>query len=75
MKALWNFDRFYPWKIGELRKFRIYLTFPYEYWMLGRQYFLERQPWSTRYFIDQWHRKVSGFEKRIKILELIECFE
>ncbi len=75
LKALWNFDRYYPWKAGELRKLRIYLTFPYEYWILGRQYFLERQPWSARYFQEQWQRKISGSEQRVKILELIECFE
>lgn len=75
LKALWNFDRFYPWKAGELRKLRIYLTFPYEYWILGRQYFLERQPWSEKYFQDQWRRKVIGFEQQAKLNELIECFE
>jgi CotS family spore coat protein len=75
LKALWNFDRYYPWKVGELRALRIYLTFPYEYWILGRQYYLELQPWSLKYFQEQWERKVSGFEQRLKILELIECFE
>ncbi len=74
-KALWNFDRFYPWKAGELRILRIYLTFPYEYWILGRQYFLEQQPWPERYFRQQWERKVTGFKKQIKLNELIECFE
>ena len=75
LKGLWNFDRYYPWKAGELRKLRIYLTFPYEYWILGRQYFLEQQPWSARYFGGQWERKVDVFEQRVKILELIKYFE
>lgn len=75
LKGLWNFDRYYPWKAGELRKLRIYLTFPYEYWILGRQYFLERQPWPAKYYEEQWERKVNGFEQRVKILELIEYFE
>lgn len=74
-KGLWNFDRYYPWKTGELRKLRIYLTFPYEYWILGRQYFLERQPWPAKYFEEQWERKVNVFKQRVKILELIEYFE
>lgn len=74
-KALWNFDRFYPWNLGELRKLRIYLTFPYEYWILGRQYFLERQPWPEKYYQDQWDRKAAYLEQRIKILKLIEHFE
>lgn len=74
-KALWNFDRFYPWNLGELRKLRIYLTFPYEYWILGRQYFLERQPWPEKYYQDQWDRKAACLEERIRILKLIEYFE
>lgn len=74
-KALWNFDRFYPWRAGELRKLRVYLTFPYEYWILGRQYFLEQQPWSEKYYRDQWNRKAAHFEQRVKILELIKYFE
>lgn len=75
LRALWNFDRYYPWKVGELRQLRIYLTFPYEYWMLGRQYYLEQQPWSARYFEEQWERKVNGFEEQVAILKLIEFFE
>ncbi|NLW48323.1 MAG: phosphotransferase [Firmicutes bacterium] len=74
-KALWNFDRYYPWNLGELRKLRVYLTFPYEFWIWGRQYFLERQPWPEKYYQDQWDRKVALFEQRIKILKLIEFFE
>ena len=75
LKTLWNFDRFYPWRVGELRKLRIYLTFPYDYWILGRQYFLEQQPWPEKYYRDQWDRKVAYFEQWVKVLELIKCFE
>lgn len=75
LKALWNFDRFYPWRVGELRGLRIYLTFPYEFWIWGRQYFLERQSWSDKYYRDQWRRKAAYFEERVQILELLECLE
>lgn len=75
LKALWNFDRFYPWRVGDLRKLRIYLTFPYEFWILGRQYFLEQQPWPEKYYQDQWERKAAYFEERVQTLELIECLE
>lgn len=74
-KALWNFDRFYPWRSGELEALSVYLMFPYEYWILGRQYFLERQPWSERYYRDQWERKIACFEQRAKVLELLEYFK
>ncbi|HYH05051.1 MAG TPA: hypothetical protein VEC37_18315, partial [Bacillota bacterium] len=74
LKIVWNFDRFYPWLRGELKLLRIYLMFPYEYWMLGRQYYLEKQPWGLKYFQDQWERKVANYLLREKVLELIESF-
>lgn len=74
-KLLWNFDRFYYWKKGELKAFRVYLLFPYDYWMLGRQYFIEQQPWSKKFFQDQWDRKIAGSEKRLEILNLINQIE
>jgi CotS family spore coat protein len=71
LRLLWHFDRFYPWRCGELPLLRVYLTFPYEYWMLGRQYYLERQPWSARYFQDQWERKIAPYQARERVLELL----
>jgi CotS family spore coat protein len=72
MKVLWNFDRFYPWEKGEIQRLRSYLLFPYDYWMLGRQFFLEKQPWSSRYYKEQWHRKIAPYREREKLLELLE---
>jgi CotS family spore coat protein len=75
LKILWLFDHFYSWQKGELQLLRLYLTFPYEYWMLGRQYYIEKQPWSLRYYRDQWQRKVSFHSERLKILDLIKNME
>lgn len=75
MKVLWNFDRFYPWKKGEIQRLRSYLIFPYDYWMLGRQFFLEKQPWSSRYFNEQWRRKVAPYRERERVLQLLERIE
>jgi CotS family spore coat protein len=72
IKVLGLFDRFYPWRCGELSLLRIYLLFPYDYWILGRQYYLEKQPWSVKYFQDQWQRKIEPYLKREKILDLLE---
>jgi CotS family spore coat protein len=74
-KALWNFDRFYHWQNGDLKLLRLYLTFPYEYWILGRQYYIEKQPWSRRYFQEQWQRKINYYNERRKVLSLIENME
>jgi CotS family spore coat protein len=72
LRLLGNFDRFYPWRRGELALLRVYLTFPYDYWMIGRQYYLERQPWSLKYFRDQWQRKIAPYQVREKVLQLLE---
>ncbi len=75
LKALWLFDRYYSWQKGELKLLRLYLTFPYEYWMLGRQYYIEKQPWSHRYYQDQWQRKIIFHRERLKVLDLIKTME
>ena len=70
-KLLWQFDRDYPWRKGELRLLHTYLTFPYDYWILGRQYYLERQPWSARYYQEQWQRKIESCQARELCLEYL----
>ncbi len=70
-RILTDFGRFYEWRPGELEWLRIYLTFPYEFWMLARQYFIEKQPWSLKYYQDQWERKIARRDKRERVLEMI----
>jgi hypothetical protein len=43
--------------------------------MLGRQYYIEKQPWSGSYYRDQWRRKISHHDERLKVLKLIENME
>ncbi len=71
LRILWNFDHLYPWRKEDLKLLIIYLTFPYDYWILGRQYFLEKQPWSKKYFQDQWNRKISYHQERLKALDVL----
>lgn len=69
--VLWNFDRFYPWRNHEIKLLRILLMLPYDYWMFGRQLFIEKQPWSEKYYLDQWNRKVMNYSEREQVLNLI----
>lgn len=71
-QILTDFNRFYEWQPGELDWLWIYLAFPYEYWMLGRQYFIEKQPWSMKYYEDQWQRKIACGVERKRVLEMIK---
>jgi CotS family spore coat protein len=71
LRILWNFDHYYPWSSEELRLLLIMLTFPYDYWILGRQYFLEKQPWSMRYYQEQWMRKIGCFKKKQLVFDLL----
>ncbi len=75
LKALWDFDRIYPWQKGEIKLLLAYLTFPYDYWMWGRQYFLEKQPWGPKYFAKQWQRKIAGEKERRLVLDVLERIE
>jgi len=67
-----DFQRFYEWRPGDLKRLWMYLSFPYDYWMLGRQYFIEKQPWSMKYYQDQWDRKISRRVQRKRVLEMIK---
>jgi CotS family spore coat protein len=71
-QILQDFDRFYPWRPDELKWLRIYLAFPYEFWMLARQFFIEKQPWSMKYYQDQWERKIACRVQRKLVLEMLE---
>lgn len=75
LKALWLFDKHYPWKKGELRLLHIYLAFPYDFWMFGRQFLIEQLPWSRRYLEDQWQRKAACINRRTHTLEILEGLE
>ncbi|HOJ76803.1 MAG TPA: hypothetical protein PLZ08_03420 [Bacillota bacterium] len=66
------FDRFYPWHRGELELLRIYLSFPYDFWILGRQYYIEKQHWSLKYYREQWDRKVVNGKKIQRVLRMLE---
>lgn len=72
-RILKDFDHLYPWRFGELEWLRIYLTFPYEYWILTRQYFIEKQPWSMKYYQDQWNRKIACHKERRRVLEMLRA--
>jgi CotS family spore coat protein len=67
-----NFDRDYPLRSGELNLLRLLLLFPSDYWILGRQYFIEKQPWSLKYYQDQWDRKISLYQQRNRLLTFME---
>ncbi len=71
-KIIWNFHRYYGWRNGELYWLETFLRFPYDYWILGRQYFIEKQPWSRRYYQEQWDRKIDCQPERNRILNLIK---
>ena len=75
LKILWLFDKHYPWKKGELRLLHVYLTFPYDYWMFGRQFLIEQLPWSRRYLEEQWQRKAAWISRRNRALEILEALE
>jgi len=65
---------YYPWQPREIELLQAYLTFPYDYWILGRQYYLEWQPWAQSYYQMQWQRKIAVEPKRAMMLRLLRDF-
>ncbi len=64
----------YPCRAAERQLLRAYLTFPYDYWMLGRQYYLERQPWALKHYWQQWRRKIEVEPQRARVLSWLRDF-
>ncbi|MCL6589433.1 MAG: phosphotransferase [Firmicutes bacterium] len=67
-----RFARDYPFGPGELKLLRLFLLFPYDFWILGRQYFIEKQPWSLKYYQTQWDRKINLYKHRNRLLDVME---
>lgn len=67
-----SFAHNYPFRNGELNLLRLLLLFPSDYWILGRQYFIEKQPWSLKYYQDQWNRKITLYNQRNRLLTYME---
>jgi CotS family spore coat protein len=57
-----------PLSAEELGVLAAFLHWPQDFWQVGLQYYLERQPWTLRRFLGSLDRKTSGRRERERFL-------
>lgn len=64
-----QYDRVYPISSKELQVIKAFMTFPQDFWQIGLQYYVEKQPWTMVYFLTRLNRIVDDKDIREKFLE------
>lgn len=64
-----EYDRIYPIDQKELKVIKAFMTFPQDFWQVGLQYYVEKQPWTIEYFLMRLNRIVSDREIRDSFLK------
>lgn len=59
-----EYDRIYGVNRDELEVIKALMTFPQDFWQIGLQYYVEKQPWAMEYFLMRLGRIVSDREIR-----------
>lgn len=63
-----EYDRTYSIDRKDLEVIKALITFPQDFWQIGLQYYVEKQPWTIEYFLMRLNRIVNDREKRAKFL-------
>ncbi|HWQ30165.1 MAG TPA: CotS family spore coat protein, partial [Negativicutes bacterium] len=63
-----EYDRIYGVDKDELEVIKALMTFPQDFWQIGLQYYVEKQPWAMEYFLMRLGRIVSDREIRNRFL-------
>ncbi|HYE81384.1 MAG TPA: CotS family spore coat protein [Clostridia bacterium] len=64
-----EYNRVYPIDQKELKVIKAFMTFPQDFWQVGLQYYVEKQPWTMEYFLMRLGRIVNDREIRDKFLK------
>ena len=64
-----EYDRVYTVNQKELEVIKALMTFPQDFWQVGLQYYVEKQPWTMEYFLLRLSRIVNDREIRDKFLQ------
>ncbi|MGE5632305.1 MAG: CotS family spore coat protein [Caulobacteraceae bacterium] len=64
-----EYDKLYPISKKELQVMKAFMTFPQDFWQVGLQYYVEKQPWNMEYFLMRLNRIVDDTEIRGKFLQ------
>jgi CotS family spore coat protein len=64
-----EYDRIYSIDGKDLEVIKALMTFPQDFWQVGLQYYVERQPWTMEYFLMRLCRIVNDREIRDSFLK------
>ncbi len=64
-----EYDRIYSIDEKDLKVIKAFITFPQDFWQVGLQYYVEKQPWTMDYFLMRLNRIVNDREIRDKFLK------
>jgi CotS family spore coat protein len=64
-----EYDRLYPISQKDLEVIKAFITFPQDFWQVGLQYYVEKQPWTMEYFLMRLNRIVNDREIRDSFLK------
>lgn len=64
-----EYDRSYSIDRKDIKVIKAFMAFPQDFWQIGLQYYVEKQPWTTEYFLMRLGRIVNDREIRDKFLK------
>jgi CotS family spore coat protein len=64
-----EYDKVYSVEQKELEVIKAFMTFPQDFWQVGLQYYVEKQPWTMEYFLMRLNRIVDDREIRDSFLK------
>ncbi|WDC85020.1 hypothetical protein PL321_05665 [Caloramator sp. mosi_1] len=71
-----EYGRYVPVTLEEVNLIFCFMEFPQDFWQVGLQYYVEKQPWTEENFLKRLNRVVLDCENRFKFLDELEgCME
>ncbi|CDF57221.1 CotS family spore coat protein [Thermobrachium celere] len=67
-----EYSRYIPITLEEIYLIFCFMEFPQDYWQVGLQYYVEKQPWTEENFLKRLNRVVLDAEGRFKFLSELE---
>lgn len=64
-----EYDKVYSIEQKELEVIKAFMTFPQDFWQIGLQYYVEKQPWAMEYFLMRLNRIIDDREIRDSFLK------
>jgi len=64
-----EYSKHYPINDEELKVIKYFTVFPQDFWQVGLQYYVEKQPWTMENFMSRLNRVKNDYKKREAFLK------